>query len=225
MGAKKDMGLSYSRLTQEEVETFCEEWGIYLSFNPVAPGLDKSIYQYPSGSIALYCRHFKFSNLRHPFTIFVLNVLEYYRISFGQIHPHGLFKVRILRFCVGHWVMIVTVYVPAIFSLGKNVTTLGSWKDRFFWVSKSIVPFKLVWRHPDAILNELEPSESELDGWLLKALKECPSQLRPFPQHLLFLMGVSVLWDKPDRDPVLSTFVILCVFIFFLCLSLFVFIR
>ncbi|MFS7966161.1 hypothetical protein Hanom_Chr09g00770601 [Helianthus anomalus] len=146
--------------------------------------LNKSIFQCPSGSIALYCRHFKFSNFRHPFTIFVLNVLEYYRISFGQIQPHGLSKV-----------------------------------------SKSIVPFKLVWRHPDAILIELEPSESELDDWLLKALKECPSRLRPFPQHLLFLMGVSVLWDKPDRDPVLSTFVILCVFIFFLCLCLFVFIM
>ncbi|KAJ0477104.1 hypothetical protein HanHA300_Chr13g0484601 [Helianthus annuus] len=57
--------------------------------------------------------------------------------------------------------------------------------------------------HPDVILNELEPSESKLDGWLLKAITECPSRLRPFPEHLLVLTGVSVLWDKPDRDPVL----------------------
>ncbi|KAF5756984.1 hypothetical protein HanXRQr2_Chr17g0821321 [Helianthus annuus] len=28
------------------------------------------------------------------------------------------------------------------------VTTFGSWKDRFFWISESIVPFRLVWRHP-----------------------------------------------------------------------------
>ncbi|MFS7907799.1 hypothetical protein Hanom_Chr01g00075581 [Helianthus anomalus] len=47
-------------------------------------------------SIALYCRHFEFSNLRHPFSNFVLNILEYYRISFGQIHPHGM--ARVLHF-------------------------------------------------------------------------------------------------------------------------------
>ncbi|KAJ0644687.1 hypothetical protein HanOQP8_Chr16g0615171 [Helianthus annuus] len=93
MGAKKDMGLRNSRLTQEEVDAFCEEWGIDSSFNPVAPVLDKSTDQCPPGFIALYCHHFVFSNLHYPFTIFVLNLLEYYRISFGQIHPHGFSRV------------------------------------------------------------------------------------------------------------------------------------
>ncbi|MFS7987367.1 hypothetical protein Hanom_Chr11g01021701 [Helianthus anomalus] len=49
-----------------------------------------------SGSIALYCRHFDFSNLCHPFSNFILNILEYYRVSFGQIHPQGL--ARVLHF-------------------------------------------------------------------------------------------------------------------------------
>ncbi|KAJ0878477.1 hypothetical protein HanRHA438_Chr10g0440251 [Helianthus annuus] len=87
MGARKDLSVSYSCLTQEEVEAFCKEWGIDLK-------------------IALYCCHFEFSNLCHPFS--------------------------------------------------------------------------LVWRHPDAVLNELEPFESEIDSWLLKSIRECPSRLRPF---------------------------------------------
>ncbi|KAM0026164.1 hypothetical protein Hdeb2414_s0020g00554961 [Helianthus debilis subsp. tardiflorus] len=82
------------------------------------------------------------------------------------------------------------------------ITTFGSWKDRFFWVSESIIPFKMIWRHPDAVLNELEPSDSELDNWFLKSIRACPSRLCPFPEHLLVLMGISKLWDKPDRDPV-----------------------
>ncbi|KAJ0777273.1 hypothetical protein HanLR1_Chr02g0055501 [Helianthus annuus] len=93
MGAKKDLSVTFSSLTQEDVEVFCLEWGIGLKFKPVAPGYDKSIDHCPSGSIAMYCRHFKFSNLRHPFSIFVLNVLEYYRVSFGQIHLQGLARV------------------------------------------------------------------------------------------------------------------------------------
>ncbi|KAJ0638168.1 hypothetical protein HanOQP8_Chr17g0682211 [Helianthus annuus] len=83
------------------------------------------------------------------------------------------------------------------------LTALGTWKDRFFWVSDSIVPFKLVWRHPDAVLNEPEPSESDLNDAFLKAIRECPSRVRPFPEHLLLLLGVSKVWEKANRDPVL----------------------
>ncbi|MFS7998815.1 hypothetical protein Hanom_Chr12g01158441 [Helianthus anomalus] len=96
MGARKDLSVSFSHLTQEDVEAFCMEWGIGLKFNPVAPGCDKSVDQCPSRSIALYYRHSELSNLRHPFSTFVLNGLEYYRVSFSQIHPKGL--ARVLHF-------------------------------------------------------------------------------------------------------------------------------
>ncbi|KAJ0594208.1 hypothetical protein HanRHA438_Chr03g0138721 [Helianthus annuus] len=200
MGARKDQSTSFSCLTQEEVEAFCLKWGIDPQFNPEAPGLDKSIDQCPKGSIALYCKHFEFSNLRHPFSTFVLNILEYYRVSFGQLHPQGLARVlhfEILCRAVGYDPPLLSF--RRLFRLAKNgdwftfetsqvdvclipsmVTTLGSWKDRFFWVSESIVPFKMIWRHPDAVLNELEPSEDELDSWFLKSIRACPSRLRPF---------------------------------------------
>ncbi|KAJ0915915.1 hypothetical protein HanPSC8_Chr06g0255431 [Helianthus annuus] len=87
MGARKDTGKTFSKLTQEEVDSFCEQWGVDPSVNPVAPGCDKTVDQCPTGSIAMCCRHFEFSNLRYPFSVFVLNVLEYYRVSFGQLHP------------------------------------------------------------------------------------------------------------------------------------------
>ncbi|KAF5821701.1 hypothetical protein HanRHA438_Chr01g0017591 [Helianthus annuus] len=164
MDAHKDLAVSYSCLTQEEVETFCMEWGIRLKFKPVAPRMDVSVDQCPAGSIALYCRHFEFSNLCHPFSLFVLNVLEYYRVSFGQIHLKGM--ARVLHFEV---LCRACGYDPSLllfhrfFRLAKNgdwftfetskgvtclissmVTTLGAWKDRLFWVSDEILPFKMV---------------------------------------------------------------------------------
>ncbi|KAM0005624.1 hypothetical protein Hdeb2414_s0205g00832011 [Helianthus debilis subsp. tardiflorus] len=72
-----------------------------------------------------------------------------------------------------------------------------------FWVSDSMVPFKMVWRHPDSVLNEPEPSESELNDAFLQAIRECPSRVRPFHEHLLVLLGVSKIWGNADRDPVL----------------------
>ncbi|MFS7963327.1 hypothetical protein Hanom_Chr08g00736771 [Helianthus anomalus] len=43
MGARKDLAVSYLCLTQEEVETFCMEWGIGLKFKPVAPRIKECI--------------------------------------------------------------------------------------------------------------------------------------------------------------------------------------
>ncbi|KAJ0756581.1 hypothetical protein HanOQP8_Chr04g0136731 [Helianthus annuus] len=196
MGARKDLAVSYSCLTQEEVENFCTEWGIGMKFKPVAPATEVSIDKCPPGSIALYCRHFKFSNLRHPFSNFVLNVLEYYRVSFGQIHPQGL--ARVLHFEV---LCRVSGYDPTLLSFCRFFRLTKN--DRFFWVSDEIVPFKPVWRHPDVVLNEPEPSASEINTHFLETLRECPSRVRPFPEHLLVLLGLSKLWDKRDRDPVL----------------------
>ncbi|KAJ0501244.1 hypothetical protein HanHA300_Chr11g0398571 [Helianthus annuus] len=196
MGARKDLAVSYSRLTQEEVETFCMEWGIGLNFKRVAPGMDVSIDQCPA---------------------------EYYRVSFGQTHPQGL--ARVLHFEV---LCRACGYDPTLlsfrcfFRLAKNddwftfetskadiclvssmVTTLGAWKDRFFWVSDEILSFKMVWRRPEAILNEPEPSAFEINSRFLEIIRECPSRVRPFPEQLLVLLGISKLWDKPNRDPVL----------------------
>ncbi|MFS8018042.1 hypothetical protein Hanom_Chr15g01387491 [Helianthus anomalus] len=192
MGARKDLAKSFSRLTQEKVEAFCLEWVIGLRFKPVAPGCHVSINQCPLGSVALYCRHFEFLNLRHPFSNFVLNILEYYHVLFGQIHPQVL--ARVLHFEV---LCCASRYDPTLllfrrfFRLAKNgdwfafetsqvdtclvssmVSSLGVWKDRFFWVSDEIVPFKLVWRHPDAVLNEHEPSALEINTRFLNTLRE-----------------------------------------------------
>ncbi|MFS7932772.1 hypothetical protein Hanom_Chr04g00371861 [Helianthus anomalus] len=161
MGVPKDLFVIYSRLIEEEVEAFCQEWGIDSKFNLVATGLDKSIDQSPTGSIALYCRNFEFSNLHHPFSTFVLNIMEYYRVSFGQIHPQGL--ARVLHFEVlcrvlgydhslllfrrffrlaknGDWFTFETSQVDVCL-ISSMLTTPGSWKDMFFgllFLSKEI---------------------------------------------------------------------------------------
>ncbi|KAM0007926.1 hypothetical protein Hdeb2414_s0127g00805541 [Helianthus debilis subsp. tardiflorus] len=65
MGARKDLAKSFSRLTQEEVDLFCMEYGIDRKFNPTAPACDVPVDKPNPGSIALYCRHFQWSNLRY----------------------------------------------------------------------------------------------------------------------------------------------------------------
>ncbi|MFS8026192.1 hypothetical protein Hanom_Chr16g01483981 [Helianthus anomalus] len=179
MGARKDLCVSYSSLTQEEVEAFYAKWGIDSKFNPEALSLDKSIDQCPAGSIALYCRHFEFSNLRHPFPDLFSVVLHFEVLCRALGYDPTLLLFR--RF----------------FRLAKN----GDWFT--FETSQIDVCLISSMRHPDVVLNELEPSESEFDSWFLTSIGAYPSRLHPFLEHLLVLMGFSTLWDKPDRDPAL----------------------
>ncbi|MFS8006762.1 hypothetical protein Hanom_Chr14g01252971 [Helianthus anomalus] len=138
MGARKDQSISYSRLTQEEVEAFCVQWGIDLRFKPEAPSLDTSIDQCPA-------------------------------FSFGQLHPQGLARVlhfEILCRAVGYDPSLLAF--RHFFRLTKNgdwFTFETSQVDTCLISSMSIVPFKMIWRHLDVVLNELEPSDSELDSW------------------------------------------------------------
>ncbi|KAM0057482.1 hypothetical protein Hdeb2414_s0005g00158671 [Helianthus debilis subsp. tardiflorus] len=167
MGARKDMGKTFSKLTQEEVDSFWYQWGIDPSVNLMAPGCDNTVDQCPPGSIALYYRHFEFSNLRYPFFL----------------HPHGVSRVL-------HFEVLCR-------ALGYDPNLLMF--RRFFSFETSQID--MVWRNPDVVLNELDPSKSELNEGMLKALRACPSRLRLFPEQLLVFTGVSVLWDKPNRDP------------------------
>ncbi|MFS7996885.1 hypothetical protein Hanom_Chr12g01135161 [Helianthus anomalus] len=198
MGAKKDLSDTFSSLTQEDVEAFLLEWGIGLKFKPVAQGCDKSVDQCPSGSIAMYCQHFEFSNLHRPFSNFVLNVLEYYHVSFGQIHPQGLARVlhyEVLYRSLGFDPSLLSF--PRFFHLAK----IGDWFT--FETTKIDTCLVSSMRQPEGILNEPEPSESELNSYFLDAIRKYPSRVRPFPEHLLVLLGIDKLWDKSNWDPVL----------------------
>ncbi|KAJ0500993.1 hypothetical protein HanRHA438_Chr11g0495801 [Helianthus annuus] len=166
MGARKDQSVSYSRHTQEEVEAFCTQWGIDLKFNPVAQvwtNLSIYVQLVPLLCIAVILS-FQTSGLAR--------VLHFEVVCRAAGYDPSLLSFRRF-FCLAKnddWFTLKTSQVEACL-ISSMVTTLGFWKDWFFWVSESIVPFKMVWRHPDAVLNELEPSESELDSWFLKSIR------------------------------------------------------
>ncbi|KAM0003780.1 hypothetical protein Hdeb2414_s0270g00853091 [Helianthus debilis subsp. tardiflorus] len=181
MGACKDLAVSYSHLTQEEVETFCMEWGIGLKFKPVAPGMDVSIDQ--CGLARVLHSEVLYRACGYDPTLLLFR-------GFFRLAKNGdwfTFEISKADICL----------------VSSIVTTLGTWKDRFFWVSDEILPFKMVWRRPDAILNETEPFAYEINSRFLEIIRECPSGVRPFPKQLLVLLGISKLWDKLNQDPVL----------------------
>lgn len=84
--------------------------------------------------------------------------------------------------------------------ISSTILSLGTWKDLFFWISKSVVPFKMVWRKLDVVLNDKEPYEDVLDRYLLLKLHSFSSKFRPFPETLFISLGMSVKWEIPNLD-------------------------
>ncbi|MFS7889908.1 hypothetical protein Hanom_Chr00s000005g01612481 [Helianthus anomalus] len=122
-----------SHLPFRLVKAFCVQWGINSQFKPEAPGLDKSIDQCPApaGSVALYCRHYEYSKLRLA-RVFHIEIL----CRAAGYDPSLLSSRCFFQLAKnGDWFMFATSQVDTCLILSM-VTTLGSWKDRFFWVSK-----------------------------------------------------------------------------------------
>ncbi|KAM0046462.1 hypothetical protein Hdeb2414_s0009g00316611 [Helianthus debilis subsp. tardiflorus] len=203
MGAHNDLAVTFSRLTQEEVEAFSLEWGIGLRFKPVAPGCDTFIDRCPP-DLLLCIVNITVFRLVRPTLRGLARVLHFEVLCQASgYNPTLLSFRRFFRLAKnGDWFTFEMSQVDTCL-VSSMVTTLGSWKHRFFWVSDEIVSFKMVWRHLDTVLNEPEPSAFEINTRFLEIIRECPSRVRPFPEHLPVLLGISKLWDRPDRDPVL----------------------
>src|ERR1044071_2915025 len=221
--SKTDLANQFTRLSKSDVERFCTEIGIPLSFNPTVPKGKTPVTSVPTGKVAVYTRQFDQGNLRYPFSTFFLNVLEYHRLSLDQLCPSGV--ARILHFeivcrCLGHkpslamyrrffrlakngnWFTIEkTQCEPALIS--SVIGIVSSWKDKFFFLNSDFLPFKTPRRSSDAPLNEKEPEPGTLDQVLLEKLRGFPTRLRTFPEDFLVMVGLSANWHDLGTDPVI----------------------
>src|ERR1044071_8353603 len=221
--SKTDLANQFTRLSKSDVERFCTEIGIPLSFNPTVPKGKTPVTSVPSGKLAVYTRQFDQGNLRYPFSRFFLNVLEYHQLGLDQLCPSGV--ARIIHFevvcrCLGHepslsmyrrffrlakngnWFTIEkTQCEPALIS--SVIGLVSTWKDKFFFLNSDFLPFTAPRRSPDTPLNEKEPESDTLDQELLEKLQTFPSRSRSFPENFFVMVGFSFNWDDSEKEPVI----------------------
>ncbi|KAJ0805926.1 hypothetical protein HanPI659440_Chr02g0083841 [Helianthus annuus] len=99
----------------------------------------------PAGMITLFTNFFLLYNLRLPVTVFVWDLLEYYRIHISQMSPLGMVRVR-------HFESPTRVYsfrlrdgVAKILPVPPKGST--TWKSKFFYVKKAAVACKQYFRN------------------------------------------------------------------------------
>ncbi|KAM0013984.1 hypothetical protein Hdeb2414_s0028g00701111 [Helianthus debilis subsp. tardiflorus] len=82
-----------------------------------------------------------------------------------------------------------------------NVGHTTSWKEHFFFVSDTLIPFVASCCKFDISLDEKEVEPSELESKLLLMLRPSCFKLRAYPEEFLVLLGISARWTDPASRP------------------------
>jgi hypothetical protein len=221
---KGNMAKMCSILTQEEVNAFCEEYGIDLGLHPTAPAADAIISDMPVGTIGVYTRWFDFSNIRFPLSRFLLSVLQYYQVHISQVSPVGLVKVSSFEIHCralngtptlplfrkfytlsknGDWLTIEKRKKPQPCHYVKAPDGSKDWKDRFFWVDACVAPIFMKWKNKTEVRLDPIPADGTFDHDLFEKLQDPLINVQTYPEHVLVMAGISQKWDKPNEAPII----------------------
>ncbi|KAK1425181.1 hypothetical protein QVD17_20527 [Tagetes erecta] len=211
-------------MNDRSLKQLCLKYSITPKYKPTLPQPDQLITDCPHGYIALYTKHFKFSNLRIPFSLFFLSFLKEYRLNISQLSPVGAIKVTHFEimcralggepslplfrkfFLLGRYGDWYTVEKrkngPNCFSCAPM--SFHNWKDKFFWVSADVIPFKMHWRELHEPLNAIDHNYEQFDEKLFRLLVEHQMPLQPFPEHVLIITGLSRNWPYGNTEPIIK---------------------
>ncbi|GJU81592.1 hypothetical protein Tco_1283957 [Tanacetum coccineum] len=130
-------------------------------------------------AIGIYHQMFDFSDVRIPFSSFPLALIKHYRVHFSQLGPMGLNKVitfkvlcrslqiesTVTLFRVfqtlckqGDWYSFSKRRTPSPVYIDDNRSCMKHWKSGFFFIDRQVIPDDMVWRHPNAAIDDPVPA-------------------------------------------------------------------
>ena len=80
-------------ITQQELTEFTSDFFIPFALYSAVPDATASIADFPAGKVGVYTRFFEFANQRVPLSLFLCDILNYYRIHISQLHCIGAAKI------------------------------------------------------------------------------------------------------------------------------------
>ncbi|GKE99553.1 hypothetical protein Tco_0022904, partial [Tanacetum coccineum] len=177
----------YSIMTQEMVDSFCENFYIPAGVHPTAPGRFHS----PS---------------------FFMAVLKYFRIHISQLSPFGAARVshfevltrvldRVPSVSVFH-TFYTRTYSDGLFSFAKRSNSAPScfpkppdsiknWADHFFWVDSIVFPISVPLYKGGVLEKDSVPHLSERQEETARLLESHKAPFRRYPECFLCLVGLS----------------------------------
>lgn len=149
-----------SNITEDELREFISDYYIPLVLHQVVPVATASIAEFPEGKVGVYTRFFEFSNQRVPISLFLCDVLNYYRLHISQLHCIGAakitnFEVNCRLLASNPTINLFRPFYHTTWSNGwvsfskrvgrlqyytEKLDALRNWREKFFWVDETFFP-------------------------------------------------------------------------------------
>ncbi|GKA22080.1 hypothetical protein Tco_0708042, partial [Tanacetum coccineum] len=211
----------YSIMTQEMVDSFCDNFYIPAEVHPTAPGRDKTITQFPVGKVGVYSKLFDVCGYRIPFTKFFMVILKYFRVHISQLSPFSAARVSHFEVltCVLDLSPSMTVfrafytrtYSDGLFSFAKRSTSAPScfpkprdsiknWADHFFWVDSCVFPIFVPLYTGGVLEKDSAPHLTTRQEQTVKLLESHKAPFHRYPECFLCLVGLSPYYPFDENS-------------------------
>nr|GEX74362.1 hypothetical protein [Tanacetum cinerariifolium] len=104
----------------------------------------------------------------------------------------------------GDWFSFAKRRAPSPVCIDDNRSCMKHWKSEFFLIDRRAIPDDMVWRHPDAAIDDPRPSTGSFNMAGVHRLSAHVIKLRDMPEGVLVLSGLSHVWKSCVCGPVLQ---------------------
>ena len=212
-----------STITQHELTEFASDFFIPFALHPVVPDNDACISDFPEGKVGVYTRFFEFSNQRVPLSLFLCDILNYYRIHISQLHCIGAAKItnfevncRLLginpkinlfrAFYHTSWIhgwVSFAKRAGALQCYTNKVDALRNWREKFFWVDRAVFPYDYEFYTQGNLPRDERPATGTFNEGDAQTLNTNHLPVNSYPEEFLVWMGISRnYFGSPDGVPV-----------------------
>ncbi|GJZ61341.1 hypothetical protein Tco_0617478 [Tanacetum coccineum] len=211
-----------SEITDEELREFTSEYYIPFALHPVVPAASASIADFPEGKVGVYTRFFEFANQRVPLSLFMCNVLNYYRLHISQLHCIGAakitnFEVNCRLLAINPTVHLFRAFYHTSWSNGwvsfskragrlqcytEKLDALRRWREMFFWVDDALVPWDFAFYTQGSLPRDERPPPGSYSMEDAELINENRIPINAYSEAFLCHMGISRnYFQSPEEVP------------------------
>lgn len=198
-------------MDEDELRQFTLDYFIPLALHPVVPKADTSITDFPEGKIGVYTRFFEFANQRVPISLFLSDVLNFYRLNISQLHCIGAakiadFEVNCRLLAINPTINLFRAFYHTTWSNGwvsflkrpgrlqcytEKVDALRNWRERFFWVDVKVFPWLFEFYAQGTLPKDERPGPGTYNMKDAETINTNLIPINSYPEEFLVHMGIS----------------------------------
>lgn len=209
-----------SEITEDRLRQFTSDYFIPDALHPEVPEAGASVLDFPDGKVGVYTRFFEFANQRVPISLFLCELLNFYRIHISQLHCIGAakitnFEVNCRLLAIEPTINLFRAFYHTLWSNGwvtfskrsgplqcyvGKIDSLREWRENFFWVDKNFFPWEFDFYTKGSLPTDQRPPPEVYNVADADTINTNRIPFRSYPEEFLVHMGISRNYFQPEVE-------------------------